>query len=111
MQPNPTHRTLIVARLEPGRQAQVAEAFAESDQTELPELVGVEARTLFTFHDLYFHLIESRQDPRTTLPAVREHPGWRDINERLAAHVRPYRPDWSGPADAMARPFYHWSSR
>jgi cyclase len=103
------HRTLIVARLEPGRAAEVADAFRESDRTELPHLVGVSSRTLFTFHDLYFHLIESDRDPRTSLGAVRDNPLWTDINTRLAAHVRPYDPQWQGPQDAMAQQFYSWS--
>src|SRR5690242_4333496 len=55
----PPHRTLIVARLRTGREADVAAAFAASDRSELPHLVGVTSRSLFTFHDLYFHLISS----------------------------------------------------
>lgn len=105
------HRTLIVARLEPGRAARVADAFAESDRTVLPHLVGVDARTLFTFHDLYFHLIESHRDPREAIPEVRDNPLWKDINQRLSAYVQPYDPGWQGPSDAMAAEFYHWSAR
>lgn len=105
------HRTLIVARLAPGTSEQVAQVFAESDQTELPHLVGVRARTLFTFHDLYFHLIESTVDPTGPLRRVREHPLFTDVNTKLSRYVCAYSPDWREPADAMAREFYHWSDQ
>src|SRR5215212_7457579 len=43
------HRTLIVARLDPERQPDVAQIFADSDATELPHMIGVNRRTLFGF--------------------------------------------------------------
>ena len=104
------HRTLIVARLEPGRAGAVAEAFAESDATELPRMLGVKRRTLFRFHDLYFHLIESDGDLTEKLDKVRDHPLYQEINQRLARYVRPYDPNWREPKDAMAEPFYAWPS-
>ncbi len=104
------HRTLIVARLEPGRSHDVAQVFAESDRTELPHLVGVSARSLFTFHDLYLHLIESDGDPTPALGRVREHPLFTDVSAKLGRYVTAYHPDWHEPKDAMAREFYHWSS-
>jgi cyclase len=110
MESTARHRTLIVARLTPGHDQHVAEAFAESDRTQLPHLVGVSSRTLFTFHDLYFHLIESHRDPRVALPAVRDNPLWTEVNQRLAEHVVPYDAGWSQPSDAMAHEFYHWSA-
>jgi cyclase len=103
------HRTLIVARLERGGAAQVADAFAESDRTELPHLLGVAARSLFSFHDLYFHLIESEQDVGPALATARDHPLFTDISTKLAAHITAYDPGWRQPHDAMAREFYRWS--
>jgi cyclase len=103
------HRTLIVARLAPGRRREVAEAFAESDRTDLPRLVGVRARSLFTFHDLYLHLIESQRDPRPVLRELRDHPLFVDVNTKLGRHVTAYHPDWREPGDAMAREFYRWT--
>jgi cyclase len=102
------HRTLIVARLEPGSAGQVAEAFSESDRTELPQLVGVSSRTLFSFHDLYFHLIESEVDLRPGLAGVRNHPLFTGLSARLAEHVSAYDPGWREPSDAMAKEFYRW---
>lgn len=103
------HRTLIVARLKAGRAGAVADAFAESDATELPGLVGVTGRSLFTFHDLYFHLIESESDPRPALKALSDNPLWTDVNTKLRPHIEAYDPRWRGPEDAMAQQFYRWS--
>ncbi len=104
-------RTLIVARMEPGHSRRVAGVFAESDDTELPHLVGVTGRSLFRFHDLYFHLIESARDPRETLPGLRGHPLFTDVNTRLEPYIRPYDPGWREPKDAMATEFYRWQPR
>ncbi|HEY1621150.1 MAG TPA: TcmI family type II polyketide cyclase [Streptosporangiaceae bacterium] len=105
------HKTLIVARLAPGDTGQVAEAFAESDRGELPHLAGVSERTLFTFRDLYFHLIESEQEMPPGMKGLSAHPLFADISARLRPFVQPYHPDWQGPGDAIATPFYHWPGR
>lgn len=104
------HRTLIVARMEPANADAVATIFAESDATDLPHMIGVSRRTLFRFHDLYFHLVEADQDITPNLYKARSHPLYDDVNTRLAEQVRPYDPDWKEPKDAMARPFYVWEA-
>jgi cyclase len=103
------HRTLIVAKLDPGPASEIADIFAESDATDLPHLIGVSRRTLFRFHYLYFHLVEADDDISPNLYKARSHPLYHDINERLAKHVRPYDPNWKEPKDAMAEPFYSWT--
>lgn len=104
------HRTLIVARLRPGRADDIADIFGDSDATDLPHMVGVSRRTLFRFHDLYFHLVEADQDISPNLYRARSHPLYEEINTRLAECVSPYDPDWKEPKDAMATPFYVWAS-
>lgn len=101
-------RTLIVARMDPGPAEAIAGIFAESDATELPHLVGVSRRTLFRFHDLYFHLVEADSEITGNLYQARSHPLYQEISARLARHVAPYDPNWREPKDAMAVPFYHW---
>ena len=105
------HRTLIVARIDPRNADPVAEVFAESDATDLPHLIGVSRRTLFTFHDLYFHLVEADSDITPNLYKARSHPLYADVNTKLAALVSPYDPAWKEPKDAMANPFYAWTSQ
>jgi cyclase len=102
------HRTLIVARMQPDNAPAVAEAFAESDGTELPHMIGVARRTLFRFHELYFHLVEADEDIAPALYRSRAHPLYQTLNQTLARLVSPYDPNWKEPKDAMAEPFYTW---
>lgn len=104
------HRTLIVARMDPADTDAVAKVFADSDASDLPGLVGVARRTLFRFHDLYFHLVEADEDITPNLDRVRSHPRWNEVNTRMAQFVRPYDPGWREPRDAMATPFYVWEA-
>jgi cyclase len=104
------HRTLIVARLKTDDPERIGEVFGDSDATDLPHMIGVSRRTLFTFHDLYFHLVEADQDIRSNLYKARSHPLYGDINTRLTEFVSPYDPEWREPKDAMASPFYVWTA-
>lgn len=103
------HRTLIVAKLSTDDPEQIADVFAHSDDTELPRMIGVSRRTLFSFHDLYFHLVEADGDISPNLYKARSHPLYSDINTQLTSFVSPYDPNWSEPKDAMATPFYVWT--
>jgi len=94
--------------MEPDAADAVARIFADSDSGDLPRMIGVTRRTLFRFHDLYFHLVEAEQDISRNLSAARSHPSYTDINQRLSRHIRPYDPNWREPKDAMAIPFYMW---
>ncbi|MEU5581664.1 MULTISPECIES: TcmI family type II polyketide cyclase [Streptomyces] len=105
------HRTLIVARLQEARDtAGIADTFAQSDATELPHMVGVSRRTLFAFHDLYFHLVEADGDITPDLYKARRHPLYNDVSDKLTQFVAPYDPNWKEPKDAMANPFYVWTA-
>ncbi|MGW2395957.1 TcmI family type II polyketide cyclase [Kitasatospora sp. NPDC001664] len=103
------HRTLIVARMDLADAEGVAQVFADSDGTELPHLVGVSRRTLFAFHNLYFHLVEAEQDIAPNLYRARSHPRYQEINTRLGEFITPFDPNWREPRDAMAVPFYSWT--
>ncbi|HJP80320.1 MAG TPA: TcmI family type II polyketide cyclase [Pseudonocardiaceae bacterium] len=103
------HRTLIVARMNAEDEGAVAEVFAESDGTELPRLIGVSRRTLFRFHELYFHLVEADDDISGNLYRNRATALYQDINTKLGQYISPYDPDWKEPKDAMANPFYVWT--
>jgi cyclase len=105
------HRTLIVARMKTQEPREIADVFAGSDATELPHLVGVSRRTLFSFHDLYFHLVEADEDINKNLYKARSHPLYGDINTKLLSFVSPYDPNWKEPKDAMASPFYVWTAQ
>ena len=57
------NRTIIVARIRPDAEPDVAEIFAKSDATSLPHELGVQQRTLYSLRDIYLHVIEFEQDP------------------------------------------------
>ncbi|MFG3644836.1 TcmI family type II polyketide cyclase [Micromonospora sp. NPDC047762] len=104
-------RLLIVSRIIPGAEGRVAQIFAESDATELPGLTGVTHRSLYCLHDLYVHLLETSDDvDPDALAAARNHPLFRQVNERLSAHTSPYLPTWRSPRDAIAGCFYRWDA-
>jgi cyclase len=103
------HRTLIVARMQPGSEQAIAQIFATSDVGELPGLVGVRRRSLFAFRDVYLHLIEGDRPVGHAVAEVHAHPAFRQVSADLEEFVTPYDPStWSAPRDAMAREFYTW---
>jgi len=104
-------RGLIVARIKPGSEEEVARIFAESDESELPELAGVKHRSLFVLDDIYVHYVETAEDFEAAVDEIREHPLFKDISKRLDDHITPYDPEtWRSPKDATAREFYSWDS-
>lgn len=104
-------KTLIVARMLPGSEQDIASVFADSDATELPRRIGVQSRTLFRFHDLYMHLIEAEQPLTAAVDSRREDPLFREVSKNLEPFVSAYDPDtWRVPSDAMAKAFYRWQS-
>ncbi|WP_028663348.1 TcmI family type II polyketide cyclase [Saccharomonospora halophila] len=104
------NRTLIVARMREADSAAVAALFAESDAGPLPRRVGVRARTLFRFHGLYFHLIESDDDLGGRIDELRGDREFRDLSAALGDYIGPFDPrTWRSPSDATAAAFYHWA--
>ncbi|GAA0385676.1 MULTISPECIES: TcmI family type II polyketide cyclase [Micromonospora] len=101
-------RLVIVSRIIPGAEGRVAQIFAESDATELPGLTGVRHRSLYCLHDLCVHLMETEDVGADALATARNHPLYRQVNERLSAHTSPYLPTWRSPRDAIANCFYRW---
>jgi cyclase len=90
----------------------VAAIFADSDAGNLPHVLGVRRRSLFTFHDLYLHVTEAEDDLRERIASVRKDPAFTDVSRRLARYISAYDPlTWRGPDDAMARLFYTWQVR
>ncbi|WP_380279698.1 TcmI family type II polyketide cyclase [Kitasatospora purpeofusca] len=102
------HRTLIIARMVPGAEGDVARVFGESDETELPRLAGVTHRSLYLLGDAYVHLLETDDPGPEAVEAARRHPEFGRVSERLTPFIAPYLPTWRSPQDAVARCFYTW---
>ena len=104
-------RILVVARMPPGAEGKVAELFAESDRTELPRLGGAVSRSLFSFHGLYFQLMEVDSGAEHTMRQIRTHPEFVRLSTSLQDYIEPYDPaTWRSPKDAMAHEFYRWEA-
>ena len=104
-------RGVIVAKIKPGSEDKVAEIFAESDRSDLPELAGVTHRSLFILDDVYIHYVEMDEDFTQSVDQVRDHPLFKEISRKLDDHITPYNPEtWRSPKDATAREFYTWDA-
>jgi cyclase len=100
---------VIVAKIKPGAEDEVAEIFRESDDSELPKLAGVRHRSLFVLDDVYIHYVEVDADFDSAVAGVRDHPLFQEISRKLDEFITPYNPEtWRSPKDATAREFYTW---
>ncbi|MFE6984883.1 TcmI family type II polyketide cyclase [Streptomyces griseus] len=106
------HSTLIVARMAPGSNAEVARIFDEFDATEMPHLMGTRRRQLFMYRGLYFHLQDFDGDNGGQLiEEAKTDPRFIRISDDLKPVIEAYDPaTWRSPADAMAQRFYHWET-
>lgn len=103
------NRSVIVAKIEPASEKDVAAIWAESDLTELPRLAGVLHRSLYRLGDLYVHLLETEQPGAVAVEAARRHLEFSRVSERLSSYITPYLADWTSPRDAQAHCFYEWA--
>jgi cyclase len=104
-----TTLTVIVGRIKPGAELDVARIFAESDAGSLPTELGVTGRWLYSIDDVYVHLLEQEASIAEATRRNHDEPAFARIMDDLSPHISPYRPDtWSGPQDAVAKEFYRW---
>lgn len=104
------HRTLIIAKIAPDAEQDVAGIFAESDQTSLPLIAGVQRRSLYRLADLYVHLLETADQGAAAVERAGSHPEFARVSARLRPYISPYLATWQSPRDAQAHCFYDWSA-
>lgn len=111
----PEHRelTVIVQRMKPGAEDDIARVFAESDAGDLPVETGVTGRWLYAMEDVFVHMLE--QDPEKAAAVRASHesfrPAFARIVEQLRPHLSPYRPEtWQTPRDSVATVFHRWQA-
>ena len=80
-------RGVIVARIKPGSEQEVARIFAESDATELPRITGVRHRSLYVLDDVYVHLVETDDEFESAVDNVRDHELFKDISKKLDPYI------------------------
>jgi cyclase len=104
----PGGRLVLVARIAPGSEPAVADAFAASDRTELPEVAGILHRSLYALDDVYVHVMDTRQPADEALGGARDHPEFTRVSDALRPYISPYLATWQSPKDAVATCFYEW---
>jgi len=103
--------TVIIQRIKPGAEPDVARVFADSDAGQLPIETGVTGRWLYSIDDVFVHLLQQDQ---ATAAAVQENyelhrPALGRIMNDLSPYLSPYRPDtWATARDSVANVFYRW---
>lgn len=103
--------TIIVSRMKPNAEPEIARIFGESDATELPAQMGVAGRWLYSIDDLYLHLLERRDDTELAgaMRQAHQKPAFTKVMNDLSPYLSPYRPEsWRGHEDAVAKEFYRW---
>ena len=83
---------MIVARIKPGAEEEVARIFAESDATELPQITGVRHRSLFVLDDIYIHLVETDDEFADAVEKVRNHDLFKEISAQARSLHHPVQP-------------------
>ena len=103
------YRSLLIARITPGTEGEIARIFSESDRTDLPRVAGVRQRELYSLGDCYVHLLETDRPGQLALDDARQQVEFDRVSKRLSEYVSPYLPTWRSPRDAVATRFYDWA--
>lgn len=105
--------TVIVQRMKPGAESDIARVFTDSDSGQLPVETGVTGRWLYSIDDVFVHLLE--QDPVKAAAVRANHeshrPAFAKIMQDLSSYVSPYDPEkWQTPRDSVAKVFHRWQA-
>jgi cyclase len=105
--------TVIVQRMKPGTEEDIARVFTESDAGGLPTETGVTGRWLYSMEDVFVHVLE--QDTVKAAEVRQNHesmrPAFAKVMADLAPYVSPYDPEtWQTPRDSVAQVFHRWTA-
>lgn len=98
------YRGIIVGKYEPGSEEKIAAAFEASDATDLPHLLGVKSRHVWTQGDIYIHFVEGSTSLPTVLKEYAQHPLFQEVKAELDQYVSLIYPD----LPPHARQIYQW---
>lgn len=86
-QSEPLYRGVIIGRHTEGSEDKIAEAFARSDATELPHLIGIESRHVWVQGEIYVHFVEGKATLPTVLKEYGQHPLFQEVKAELDQYV------------------------
>lgn len=107
-------QTIVVGRIEPGVEPEIARIFGKSDAGPLPVQTGVSGRWLYSNDDVYLHLLTRSQEDSSPEAMRKAHgnPAFAQVMAELSPYVRPLRPEaWHSHADSVAKEFYRWRAK
>jgi len=99
------YRGMIVGRYQAGKEDAIVEAFAKSDQTELPTMLGVKSRHVWVLGDIYMHFVEGAESLPGILKDSAGHPLFKEIKAELDNYVQPLSPKLY---PGVAKEIYRW---
>ena len=102
---NALYRGMIVGRYQAGSEDAIVQAFKKSDETELPQLLGVRSRHVWVLGDIYLHFVEGAASLPTVLKVYASHPLFKEIKTELDQYVQPLSPDLY---PGVAKEIYRW---
>ena len=104
------HSVVFVGVLTEGATPKVATLFSEFDSSELPALIGLRRRPMYSYYDLHINVLDFSQEPDAArIEALKGDPRVERHVRRLNDLVAPLRPEgWRDVADSAASPFYLW---
>jgi cyclase len=104
------NQMLVVQRIKPGAETEVARIFGESDESPLPATMGIVGRWLYSIDDVYLHLMQRTDAAAAQGFGKRHHePAFAKVMEDLSPYVSALSPEtWRGPQDSVAKEFYRW---
>ncbi|MEO6890481.1 MAG: TcmI family type II polyketide cyclase [Ktedonobacteraceae bacterium] len=105
-QPEEPYRGVIIGQYQPGSEDKIVAAFTRSDATELPHLIGVKHRYVWTQGNIYVHFIEARSSLPAILKEYAQHPLFQDVKAELDQYVSLIDPD----LPPSAKRIYQWSN-
>lgn len=107
-------QTIVVGRIEPGVEPEIARIFGKSDAGPLPAQTGVSGRWLYSNDDVYLHLLTRSQEASSPEAMRKAHgnPAFAQVMTELNPYIRPFRPEaWHSHADSVAKEFYRWRAK
>lgn len=104
----PLHRGVIIGRYQSGSEAEIAEAFKRSDETELPHLLGVKSRHIWVLGDIYMHFVEAEASLPRVIKEYAQHPLFKAVKQDVDVFVQPLSPELN---PGVGREIYSWTKQ
>lgn len=101
------YRGVIIGRYQAGSEEAIAQAFRQSDQTELPRMLGVKSRHVWVLGDIYMHFVEGAESLPSILKESSDHSLFKEIKANLDQYVQPLSPQLY---PGVAKEIYRWQA-